>query len=166
MDAIFTIGYEKADPRDFIATLVANDIDTLLDIRERAMSRRRGFAKTALRENLAAADIGYQHEPALGSPSEIRYALRENGDYKRFFCDFNAYLKTQEQVIESLTTMPGRIVLLCYERASNQCHRSSVAKVLADKTGLGVKNLGVKPGLGQSAGKAARTDSREGVPAA
>ncbi len=73
---LVTIGYEGADFADFLATLDTLGVTTLLDIRELPMSRRRGFAKTALREGLATVGIAYRHEPRLGSPKAIRHQLR------------------------------------------------------------------------------------------
>jgi hypothetical protein len=43
-----TIGYEGADVDDFVATLRSAGIRRLIDVRELAISRRRGFAKRAL----------------------------------------------------------------------------------------------------------------------
>src|SRR5215475_1744546 len=95
MRRIVTIGYEGASPADFLGTLEAIGVTILLDIREMAISRRHGFAKSALREGLSTVGITYRHEPRLGSPREIRHQLREDGDYVRFFQDFERYLATQ-----------------------------------------------------------------------
>lgn len=148
MQALFTIGYEKADPADFIATLRAAGIDILIDVRERAMSRRKGFAKTALRNMLAEASIDYRHEPSLGSPSEIRNRLKRDRDYDRFFREYEQHLDQQGDVLDALAQVDGRAVLLCYERNPNECHRLSVARRLTERTGLEVQHLGVSADLG------------------
>ena len=49
---IFTIGYEGATLCDFLATLQLAGVQSVLDVREVAQSRRRGFSKTALAEAL------------------------------------------------------------------------------------------------------------------
>src|SRR5690606_1162660 len=78
-----TIGYEKADLSDFIATLRAANVDILIDIRDRAQSRRPGFSKSALAEALDEVDIDYVHFRQLGDPKEGREAARR-GDLARF----------------------------------------------------------------------------------
>lgn len=141
---IVTIGYEGADFDDFLATLEQINVTLLLDIRELPMSRRRGFAKTALREGLASVGIDYRHEPRLGSPKAIRYQLRDDGDYKKFFRDFDRYLGKQGDLLDTLAEeLTGTVALLCYERDYTTCHRRSVADALAKITGLTPKHQGV-----------------------
>ncbi len=125
---LFTIGYEAASIDDFLGTLLSAGIGTVLDVRELAGSRRRGFAKTALRANLQDHGIAYRHERQLGSPREIRHRLRETGDYAQFFLAFERHLDTQTTLVASLATeLTGRVALLCYERNPMECHRCSVA---------------------------------------
>lgn len=143
---LLTIGYEGADPRDFLATLTTLGVTSLLDIRELAISRRKGFAKTALREGLASVDIAYRHEPRLGSPKPIRDQLRSDNDYSRFFKDFERYLATQRLLLDSLADeLTGTVVLLCYERDYTQCHRRAVAEALRRISGIVPKHHGVQP---------------------
>ncbi len=87
-----TIGYEDASIEAFLATLKAARVTTVLAVREVAGSRRPGFAKTALRQDVANVGIGYRHEPELGSPRELRHQLRNDGKYGRFFRKFDHYL--------------------------------------------------------------------------
>ena len=122
------------------------------------MSRRRGFAKTALREGLESVGIDYLHMPRLGSPSDVRNELRASKDYKRFFKKYDEYLTTQQEVLDDLAELPGRAVLLCYERSPCECHRSAVAREIENRTGLVVRHLGVKSGVHERT----RNDSRAG----
>lgn len=141
---IITIGYEGADLKNFLATLEALNVNTLLDIRELPISRRPGFAKTALREGLASVGIAYRHEPRLGSPKEIRHQLREDGNYKRFFKNFEKHLDKQSDLLTQLThELSGTVALLCYERDHKTCHRLSVAEALSELTGITPKHHGV-----------------------
>jgi uncharacterized protein (DUF488 family) len=141
---IVTIGYEGADFDDFLATLEQLNVTTLLDIRELPISRRPGFAKTALREGLASVGIAYRHEARLGSPKAIRHQLRDDGDYKNFFKDFERYLGKQTDLIETLIgELDGTVALLCYERDFNTCHRRSVAEAFGKRTGITPKHQGV-----------------------
>ena len=142
---IVTIGYEGANVDDFLATLDAIGVDLLLDIRELPISRRRGFAKTALREGLASVGIEYRHEPRLGSPKTIRNQLRDDGNYQKFFKDFERYLGKQSDLLKKLAEeLQGTVALMCYERDYLTCHRSSVATALSGLTGLKPKHHGVQ----------------------
>jgi uncharacterized protein (DUF488 family) len=164
---LVTIGYEGADPADFLATLELVGVTTLLDIREMAISRRHGFAKNALREGLASVGIDYRHEPRLGSPKAIRYQLRDDGDYARFFRDFARYLKTQADLLEELAEeLTGTVALLCYERDYTQCHRRAVADALSAITGIKPKHQGVQGYAQRQAAARTRTHSGQSVSAA
>src|SRR5215211_5224327 len=86
---IFTIGYEEADASRFLATLKQEGVATLADVRAVALSRKRGFSKSALRDALAGQGIGYQHFIKLGTPKEGRQAARA-GDgelMRRIYCN-------------------------------------------------------------------------------
>jgi uncharacterized protein (DUF488 family) len=162
-----TIGYEGASIQDFLATLQAAGVTTLLDVREFAGSRRKGFAKTALRQHLAGIGIEYRHEPALGSPRDIRHQLREDGRHDRFFRDFDRYLATQQPLLKQLAReLTGTVALLCYERNYQECHRKSVAAALGTITGLTPKHHGVQPHGHRQAHAPSRAHPGEGLPAA
>ena len=163
---LITIGYEAASVEDFLATLTAVGVTTLLDIREIAASRRRGFAKTALRENLTGVGIAYRHEPHLGSPRPIRHRLREDGSYERFFRDFDRYLATQQPLLKQLAgELSGTVALLCYERDYRECHRRSVATALGQITGLTPQHHGVQPHGSVQARTHARAHPGQGLSA-
>jgi uncharacterized protein (DUF488 family) len=141
---LVTIGYEGSSVENFLATLIDAGVTTLLDIREIASSRRRGFAKSALRANLAGVGIAYRHEPKLGSPRDVRHRLRKTGGYERFFRDFDRYLSTQHDVLERLAAeLTGSVVLMCYERNYLECHRKSVAAAVGRLTGLEPRHIEV-----------------------
>ena len=65
---LFTIGYEGATQADVIARLKTAGVQTLVDVRAVAASRRAGFSKTILGESLKAEGIGYVHLRGLGTP--------------------------------------------------------------------------------------------------
>jgi len=161
---VLTIGYEGAVLEDFLRTLKRSQVTLLLDVREIALSRRKGFSKTALGEALAASGIGYRHERSLGSPKEVRHQLRVDGDYRRYFRDFREYLATQRTLLNSLAKeLCGAVVLLCYERNPAECHRSIVAQALAARVKSTVRHLEVaRHGPNRPAG---RPDSRQSVSA-
>jgi len=162
---IVTIGYEGADFNDFLATLDMIGVTTLLDIRELPISRRPGFAKTALREGLTGIGIDYRHEPRLGSPKAVRHQLRDDGDYKKFFRDFDRYLGKQIDLLNTLANeLTGTVALLCYERDYTTCHRRSVADALGKLTGLIPKHQGVHGHAQRQTAMRARSHLGQGLP--
>jgi len=132
MKKLFTIGYQGTTLHDFMRALKTAKVNVLLDIRELPISRRKGFAKTALRDALAEGGIHYRHEKQLGSPKIIRHRLRADGDYARFFREFDQHLAQQSALLKTLAAeLKGNVALMCYEKNYEECHRLSVAHALA-----------------------------------
>lgn len=131
---VFTIGYQSRDPRSFVETLQSKDIECLVDVRQRASSRKRGFAKTALRELLSREQIGYEHLPALGPPPELRDELKagtvSRGEY---LAAYRRHLPTQRDQLNQLLALvrAKRCCLMCLESNPEICHRSVLAEELA-----------------------------------
>ena len=162
MRRLCTIGYEGADPGDFLAALKQARIDILVDVRELPMSRRKGFSKTALKAALEAVQIDYRHEKQLGSPKALRHRLREDWDYQRFFRDFGEHLSQQDELLERLAKeLRGNVAFMCYERDPDTCHRSSVVDALAELLGKTPIHLGVDQHAKQQAYQAPDSDLGE-----
>lgn len=164
---ITTIGYEGAALGDFLATLKAARVTTLLDIRELPISRRRGFAKTALATALEAAGIRYVHLAGLGDPKEGRDAARA-GDTAKFLRVFKRHMKTKAAKDDlgraAKYAQSEAVCLMCYERDPSGCHRKIVADSLVDLLKVEVRHLGVRDGIAseQQASEGARPHSRQG----
>lgn len=73
---LFTIGYEQAKPAAVLDELARAKIDTLVDVRAVAASRRPGFSKRQLAAAVDEAGIAYIHLQKLGTPAEGRQAAR------------------------------------------------------------------------------------------
>ncbi len=145
MGTIFTIGYEGSTPDLFVKTLQQHDVEILLDIREFAISRKKGFSKNQLKDLLMSGGIGYRHERQLGSPKDVRKRLYESKDYKVFFEEYDEYLKSQEALLATLgTEIDCNVALMCFEKDVLTCHRKSVARELSLLTGSSVRHLSVK----------------------
>lgn len=145
-----TIGYEGADINDFITTLLAAKITKLIDVRELAISRRRGFAKKALSSALTEAGITYIHLKGLGDPKLGREAARRK-DYVSFRKIFASHMKTEIaqhdlQVARDII-LGGAACLMCFERDPHTCHRSIVANIVCEDSATIIRNLGVREGL-------------------
>ncbi|MFZ4778712.1 MAG: DUF488 family protein [Terrimicrobiaceae bacterium] len=132
---LLTIGYEGLDVDRFFKFLVSNSVKALVDVRELPFSRKKGFSKNALSASVEKAGIRYAHIKALGSPSEIRHALKADDDYPAFFQAFDKHLDAQGDALESVSEMLDtheRVCLMCFEADQALCHRSIVAKRLAE----------------------------------
>ena len=145
-----TIGYQGAVLEDFIATLMSASVRLLIDVRELPISRRKGFAKTALSAALTAADIQYLHLKGLGDPKPGRDAARA-GDHAGFLKVFKAHLLTSsaqsDLKVAATHAMVGGACLMCYERDHTTCHRDLVAKSIDASVGVQIRNIGVRSGL-------------------
>jgi uncharacterized protein (DUF488 family) len=140
---VFTIGYEGLDIDTFVALLAQHSIDTVVDIRELPLSRKRGFSKKALGNALKLHGHEYVHLAALGCPKTVRNDYRDNGDWKRYTKGFARHLNTQAEALASLSamTVASNCALLCYEADFNRCHRSLVANALRDCFGAEVEHI-------------------------
>ena len=141
-----TIGYERAELQDFIATLQACHVDVLVDIRDRAQSRRPGFSKSTLSVALSKAGIEYIHVKELGDPKEGRDAAR-GGDYEAFRTVFARVMESEAARdalvrLESLASEKS-ICLMCYERDQMHCHRKIVSEYLETALSVKARHLGV-----------------------
>jgi uncharacterized protein (DUF488 family) len=141
---IATIGYEKATPGALIAALRAAGIETLVDVRAVARSRRPGFSKGALSAAAAEAGIRYVHLRGLGTPVEGREANKARR-YDDFEMIFRAHMKSEEAKADlgRAAELAGqsRICLLCLEGDERHCHRLIVADMLAERLGVAVAHL-------------------------
>lgn len=142
-----TIGYESAQLNHFVGTLQHAGVDILVDVRDRAQSRRKGFSKTALSEALQTVGIDYLHLRELGDPKAGREAARA-GEWKKFrkiYDEVIASMAAQEALNEIATiVLDQHACLLCYERDPSTCHRSIVADIVADRIDLKPQHLGVR----------------------
>lgn len=145
--ALSTIGYENARPEDFIRTLQMARIKTVIDVRDRAQSRRPGFSKSALSQLLEEAGISYVHLRELGDPREGREAARA-GDFGKFRKIYANVLRTSSarMALRKVKDEASKTsaCLLCYERDPDTCHRKIVADKIAGELGIAIRHLGVR----------------------
>ncbi len=153
MNTLSTIGYEASSIDDFIATLSAAKIKTLIDVRQVAGSRRKGFAKTALSTALNGAGIKYIHLRGLGDPKDGRIAARE-GRFDDFLKIFSAHMATNDFMHDLREAMEivdqGSACLMCYERDHNFCHRKLVADSISDISNVVINHLGVRKDIAKN----------------
>ena len=133
MNTIYTIGYEGTDIERFVETLKVVGVQRLADVRAVALSRKKGFSKSSLRDKLAEAGIEYIHYNVLGDPKSGREAARA-GKYELFRKIYRKHLSTDnaQDALKALgiAVKDKTTCLLCFERDPNVCHRSIVTQEL------------------------------------
>lgn len=157
---MYTIGYEGQNLGSFIDQLQTTGVQLIADVREAPISRKPGFAKTALSAALKEAGIGYVHLRSLGCPKPIRDRYRQEGDWDRYTHDFLAHLRKQHASLDMLIESANQqqTALLCFEADFNRCHRTYVARAAASGSGAEVLHItaaGVVPDGTPSAAPAA-----------
>lgn len=149
--SLYTIGYEKARLADVIATLTAAGVATLIDVRDRPLSRRPGFSRRQLEAAIQEAGMRYLSLRALGTPPEGREANRRR-EWDRFWRIVETRLAGPEAELAlheaALIAKQSVSCLLCYEADWHICHRRRVAELLVERHGFVVHHLTVADSAG------------------
>ncbi|MFL5901442.1 MAG: DUF488 family protein [Solirubrobacterales bacterium] len=136
---IGSIGYENyRSVEDFARILANSGVEQLVDVRELPISRRRGFAKSALAAALAEQSVEYIHLRSMGNPKEFR-DLYKSGKVAEGRAGYE-HLLTHERTDElrelATTIQEKRSALMCVEAEENVCHRQVIFEALRNQLGL------------------------------
>lgn len=144
-----TIGYEGASMQSFLRALTEAKVELLVDIRAVASSRRPGFSKNALADNLRGAGIDYLQLRGLGTPAEGRAAVRAGrpAEMERIYAEHLQTAEAQDQLATLVEVVRGgkRACLLCYEADASHCHRRLVADAVAAELPIHIVHLAGDP---------------------
>jgi uncharacterized protein (DUF488 family) len=138
MKRLYTVGYEGSKPDDMFASLRANGVELLIDVRDVPISRKPGFSKASLAQGLADAGIGYLHLKGLGDPKPGRLAAREGrfSDFRRIFTSHMLTTAAQQALSAALSAASKSVAcLLCFEKDHTNCHRRIVAESMMNRDG-------------------------------
>jgi uncharacterized protein (DUF488 family) len=130
---LLTTGYAGHDLDSFVAKLREHGVETIVDVRQNPVSRKRGFSKSKLEKFLAEHGIRYVHMRELGVPAELRNRLRGGEcELDEYFAEFARYLSTHDETLASLQSRASneRCCLLCVESRPEECHRSIIADAI------------------------------------
>jgi Domain of unknown function DUF488 len=134
-----SVGYERHRHAAAFASLLRRvRVERLIDVRELPISRRRGYAKTALSEALAVEGIEYVHMRALGNPKQFR-DLYKSGRVREGRAAYERHLLDEhtDALRELVPLLEGRrSVLMCVEHDAAICHRAVIFDALRDELGL------------------------------
>ncbi len=131
---IISVGYERRSIEELVEMLSVNRVDVLVDVRLNAISRKRGFSKTALAKALGEVGIVYRHERSLGNPKENRdpFRLGLQSARDRYVQHLqNGASASFGRVIN--LAQDERIALLCFERDHSDCHRSCILEMAQEE---------------------------------
>jgi uncharacterized protein (DUF488 family) len=155
---IVTIGVYGFDVESFLQTLQQADVRMLLDVRQRRGVRGPQYAwanSLRLQGALAQAGIVYQHHPELAPTTELRHLQYAEDARQRVGKRNRRELATEYikryaaeildradfEAIEKALPNMGAAALLCVERDAPACHRSLIAKRLAERYGITIAHL-------------------------
>lgn len=140
-----TIGYEGATLDAVVEALQQAGVQTLVDVRAVARSRRPGFAKSRLAAGVTEGGMEYVHLRGLGTPADGRAASKA-GDHAGMRRIFSEHLATPEAQVDlralaERVEAGERVALLCFEADAAHCHRRLVADALGRMLPLAVTDL-------------------------
>jgi uncharacterized protein (DUF488 family) len=134
-----SIGYERyRDNSDFAQRLADAGVERLVDVRELPISRRRGYAKTALGDVLRTVGIEYVHIKALGNPKPFR-DLYKSGRAEEGRRLYERHLLSEgRDALDDLVPLlrDKRTALMCVEHDPSVCHRTVIVDALRDELQL------------------------------
>lgn len=132
---LVSVGYEGRDATELTQQLGQLGVSVVADVRLNAISRKRGFSKTALRGELEHAGIDYVHLPALGNPRDNRDGFRAGSPaaHQRY----QHALAAPEAVaaLDELVALlaDGVVAVICVEADHEICHRSRVIAAIRER---------------------------------
>ncbi len=130
----FTIGYSGRKTEDLIATLVANDVRTLVDIRQNPVSMYRPeLSKNNLARLVAENGMNYAHFPQLGVPRDIRAKAIESGTREVIWEWYDRYVISPflgKNLHYFLNCVEHPVALMCTEIDPQECHRHRLSLAL------------------------------------
>jgi hypothetical protein len=155
---IATIGVYGATLERFLHALADANVRNVLDVRQRRGVRGREYAwanSQRLQRALAEAGFGYRHLPELAPTTELRhlqYAADDAagvGKRSRRELAPEYAERYRREILDCadlgvlLDSLPedGIGALMCVERDPDACHRSIIARRLADEDGFAVLDL-------------------------
>jgi uncharacterized protein (DUF488 family) len=151
---VLTIGYQRANADQVIATLKARGVQKLIDTRHNnRRGRKHEFFENNIRPKLEAAGIEYDHDPDFGSPTAIQAEFNLKGclpptraeDLAEWMDSYSRWLEENPKIVQKLRDKIGNqvVCLLCYEADSSKCHRSRLCRALEQQFSFTVQHLTV-----------------------
>jgi|SRR6185295_13702182 len=132
---VWTVGHSTRTAEEFVALLLENEIETLVDVRSYPSSRRLPhFNREQLASSLAQNGIEYRHMPRLGGrrkPNPNSKNIAWNNESFRAYADYMEAPDFAEGVRELLQLAEKKpTAIMCAEALWWRCHRSLISDYL------------------------------------
>ncbi|MFF8934424.1 DUF488 family protein [Streptomyces paradoxus] len=158
MIGMVTIGVYGFDPDPFLRRLRRADVRVLLDVRRRRGVRGPEYAwanSLRLQAALAHAGIAYEHHPELAPTTELRHLQYAEDDRQgvgkrsrrelaaEYIRRYTTEILDHADLAPILSAVPntGTAALFCVERDPEACHRSLIARRLAERHHVTIEHL-------------------------
>ncbi len=136
---IIGIGYEGISQEALTDQILGWGVETLVDVRLNAISRKTGFSKKGLQAYLHSRGVQYLHMPELGNARDNRAGFSEPGTVEgdaarrkyRDSLESHAAIRRLDELAELAAT--GRVAVLCFESRETECHRHEVLRAVHDR---------------------------------
>lgn len=138
-----SVGYEQyRNVDEFVKLLYNSAIEQLIDVRELPISRRRGYAKSALAAALGTRGIDYVHIRSLGNPKSIRDLWKAGAVAEGRKLYRRHLLAKERDALEALPELlrAKRSALMCIEHEEHVCHRQVIFECLRERLGVDLTN--------------------------
>ena len=136
---LYTIGYQGVPLEEFAECLMGHDVGCLIDVRANAISRKKGFSKKALSEYISGCGLEYVHLPTAGILSQERKKVKTDADIDNLLFDYKTKMEQKpypyKQVLDVVMRYESS-ALMCFEEDHNKCHRSVLAELVSEDTGI------------------------------
>ena len=158
MAELTTVGVYESDLQTFLGVLERAGVKLVIDVRQRRGVRGPQYAwanSARLQDSLSAAGIDYAHHKELAPTTELRQ-LQYTEDEKQgvgkrsrrrlapeYVRRYTEEVLDAVDLAEIVRELPaqGAAALLCVERDPEACHRSLIARRMADEYGVAVSHL-------------------------
>ncbi|MFE7901482.1 DUF488 family protein [Streptomyces sp. NPDC057424] len=158
MPGMVTIGVYGFVAESFLQRLRHADVHLLLDVRQRRGVRGPEYAwanSRRLQAALAEAGIAYEHHPELAPTTELRRLQYAEDDRRgvgkrsrrelaaEYTHRYTTEILDRADLTPIVTALPssGRAALFCVERDPEACHRSLIARRLAEQHRVTIEHL-------------------------
>ncbi len=134
-----SVGYEHhKDHIAFARHVRTAGVERLIDVRELPISRRRGYAKSALSQAMADVGVEYMHIKALGNPKPFRDLYKSGNVEEGQRCYEEHLLRERREALEDLVPLlhEKRCALMCVEHNPATCHRMVIFEALQGELGV------------------------------
>ena len=141
---VYTIGYAGRDIDGFLSALLEADLAGVVDVRNSPASRAYGFSRRQLEKHLGHLSLRYIGRPELGVPSSARRDIGSRQKRQTLLKSYEEDLRASrmaavDEVANAMEAEP--LALMCMESAPEDCHRSVLARAIAERTGLPVRHI-------------------------